>query len=69
MCIGKKFQSNNASIAFSAIITAISRTPRAPFAEIQMPMENRNSSVLETLNNDTTSVLVGAPMAKSSLTA
>jgi len=65
----EKFQSTRASTVFSAIITAIHCTTRRPSADFQIPMANRKSSALETVNQRTTNALVGAPIANSSLTA
>jgi len=63
MCIGNKFHSSSASTASARIMHAIARCNR------HTPTANAAYSRLDRLKSRTTSVLVGAPIAKSSLTA
>ncbi len=69
MCIGKKFHSTALSAAFPTIIHARNRSARFSPDDSHTPSAHAARSALQSVNSGTTSLLVGAPMAKSSLTA
>src|SRR5512132_3195919 len=69
MCIGKQFHKTRLSTAFAQIIDAIRRRERSCRDDLQTPAPNAAISRLDSVNSGTTSRLVGAPIANSSLTA
>ena len=69
MCMGKAFQISKPMTADPANITASARTTRRSPAARHTPSEKTRRSTLQRLNSATAIRLVGAPMAKSSLTA
>ena len=69
MCIGKKFHKSSASIALATIIQAMARSARLPADDERTPNAKAIIRALDRLKSATTRALVGAPMAKSSLTA
>lgn len=69
MCIGKKFQSTMPFIAFPARINAMMLTLCFLPSVIQTSSANASNSTLDIVNNGTTRLLVGEPIANSSLMA